>query len=379
MHRPLASVTISGFRSIESLTVNLASDVTMLVGANGSGKSNIIGAFELLGYAIDRRLQAHVERIGGFNRMLHRSPADAETDAVLIEAWGADDAHHKGGRVSNGYRLRLEPAADDTVLVREVTLTHHDIYPRPYEESLGSGRESRLREVRSQHPANQHLLDALEGLRVFHFDDTSLNAPPLTRTDVGDGETLHADARNIAAVLLEMRDAHPERYDAVLRSVRSVAPFFDDFVLRPTRDTVLLQWRERGLDDTFSGSQLSSGTLRFICLTVLLTQPVAPSTVVLDEPELGLHPAALRHLSDQLRRAGRERRILAATQSVTLLRDFSIDEVAVVERVRGATTLDRPDPASLEAWLDSYTLGELWEMNLLGGRPRSAAAPTRSA
>jgi predicted ATPase len=154
-----------------------------------------------------------------------------------------------------------------------------------------------------------------------------------------------------------------------------VAPYFDDFVLEPEQATIRLRWRERGLDAAFSADSLSDGTLRFICLAVLLLQDSAPGTMVLDEPELGLHPFAIHQLSALLRRAAKDRRVVAATQSVTLLEQFSVDEVAIVERTTSGTRIQRPDPQALAQWLADYSLGELWEKNLLGGQPRPDDSP----
>ncbi len=378
MTQPLASVAISGFRSIDRLHLDLSSEITLLVGANGSGKSNIVDALELLGCTVDQRLQGYVAR-HPFSQMLHRSTDGLATERIAFDVWGGWTEHFQsGGRVRNGYRMQLTAGRDDTAVLTETVRVHRDDHPEPYDRSLGSCSESALAEAASARKANNYLLQVLSGCRVFHFDDTSIDAPPLRSVDVGDSLTLHDDARNLAAVLLDMRIHHSAGYLRVLRSVRAVAPFFDDFVLEPRGDQVILRWRERGLDDVFSGSALSSGTLRFICLATLLQQSTIPATIVLDEPELGLHPAAIHQLAALLRTAASGRRILAATQSVTLLSQFSVDEIAVVERVHGATTVERPDPRTLESWLADYTVGDLWQMNLLGGQPRPADAPRRT-
>lgn len=377
MNTPLRSLRIAGFRSIEDLTLELTSGVTMLIGANGSGKSNIVDAFELLGTTVDRRLQRYVALSGGFDSMLHRSRTGESADRVVLRATGETSS----GGWQNGYQAVLLPAADDSAVVDETTYTHQTkTHAKPYENRLGTAQESRLASQAEQsHVSNVYLHNLLSDCRVFHFDDTSSDAPPLRRTGTADNLTLHSDARNIAALLMSMRDNEPVCYDRVVRSVRAVAPFFDDFVLEPEGESVRLRWRESGLDGVFSGSAFSSGTLRFICLATLLQQPDPPQVIVLDEPELGLHPAAIEQLAELMRLVGQDRRILAATQSVTLLSRFSVDEVAVVERVDGKTTAARPDAAELSAWLEEYSLGELWEMNVLGGRPRPSTAWRRTA
>ena len=363
MTAPLASIEVVGFRSIQSLTLSLTSAVTLLIGANGAGKSNLVDAFELLGYTVDGKLGAHVLRSGGFSQIVHRSTGNDVADWISVKAWG-----DWNGPFRNGYRMQLSAGPDDTALLSETTYTHSEQYSHPYDHALGFGRESRLSEEPA-HPAKRYLIGVLAGCRVFHFDDTSSDAPPLRRTDANDSETLQSDAKNLASILLDMKNNHSERYERVRRSVRNVAPFFDDFVLREDNGSVILRWSERGIDGVFSGGALSSGTLRFICLAVLFQQPRPAATIVLDEPELGLHPAAIHQLADLMRSVDPSQRIVAATQSVTLLGQFSLDEVAVVERDSGSTTVRRPDRESLNAWLADYSVGELWEMNLLGGRP----------
>lgn len=367
MTAAMESIEISGFRSIAHLKLEISSPVTLIIGANGAGKSNVVDAFELLGYTVDGGLQAHILRSGGFSSIVHRSPAGL-SESVGVKAWGNWNTSY-AGTYRNGYQMRLIPGPDDAALLEEQTFTQKDTYDSPFENDLGLARESKLRDVASFHAANRYLLEVMSGCRVFHFDDTSYSAPQLRRSSVADNETLHHDARNVAAVLLDMRQNHPANYMRVLRSVQNVAPFFEDFVLRPEGDFVLLRWRQYGLDDVFSGSALSSGTLRFVSLAVLTQQPRPPATIVLDEPELGLHPAAIHQLADLLRSVSTTSRVVAATQSVSLLAQFTIDEVAIVERFEGSTTVTRPDREQLGGWIAEYSVGELWERNLLGGRP----------
>jgi predicted ATPase len=369
---PLRQIKVSGLTSLGDAVLDLSSPVTLLVGPNGAGKSNVVDAFEMLGRVIDRQLNDHLLRSGGFAAILHRPTDPALTpSAVEIEVWGEWQAD-----TSNGYKVRIEPGPEDLGLIRETTMFHdRSKHERPHETDLGTGRESRLRAQAAREAKASYVLHVVTGCRVFHFDDTSADAPPKRRVDPADNLTLAPDAQNIAAVLLRLRSDDPSRYQRIVRVVRSVAPYFDDFVLEQEGAAIRLRWRERGLDSVFSADNLSDGTLRFVCLAVLLLQDNSPGTVVLDEPELGLHPFAIHQLAALLRRAARDRRVVAATQSVTLLEQFSVAEVAIVERTRSGTQIQRPDPGALEEWLSEYSLGELWEKNLLGGRPRPDDSP----
>lgn len=365
--RPLRSLAVRGFASIHDLALELTSDVTLLVGANGTGKSNVVGAFELLGRILDRQLNEQLARTGGFDRHLYRGKGVTPgAESIEIEAWGGWQTD-----ISNGYRVRILPSTDDQALISETTFFHdRSRFERPHSENLGFSAESQLPKLAKMHARDRHVLDVMAGCRVFHFDDTSADAPPKRRSDIADSLTLQPDARNLASVLLGMQEEHPEAFERLVRAVRSVAPFFDDFELRESNGSVLLRWREKGVDGYFSADALSDGTLRFICLATLLLQPNPPATIVLDEPELGLHPFAIHQLAELLRRAAKGRRIVAATQSVTLLEQFSVDEVAVVERSEQGTVVQRPERDALDEWLEDYSLGELWEKNLLGGRPQ---------
>jgi predicted ATPase len=220
-------------------------------------------------------------------------------------------------------------------------------------------------------PGSAPLVETLRGCRVFHFHDTSRDAPVKQQGYIADNRALHPDAGNLAAVMLRLRDGDRARYQRIVRTVKQVAPFFRDFVLEPelAADRVQLRWQQEGNDTVFPADALSDGTLRFICLAALLGQRELPGLIILDEPELGLHPFAIVQLAGMLRAASRESQVLLATQSVTLMNQFKLDDLIVFERQDGASVVERPAPGRLSEWLADYSLGELWEKNMLGGRP----------
>ena len=207
---------------------------------------------------------------------------------------------------------------------------------------------------------------------VYHFHDTSESARIKQTGDIADNQVLRPDASNLAAFLFLLKEKHPDHYAGIVDRIRMVAPFFDDFLLRPqplNEEKIRLEWKERGSDAYFNAHALSDGTLRFICLATLLLQPSLPSIVLLDEPELGLHPYAIAVLADLLRDAATKTQVVASTQSVSLVNQFEPKDVIVVEREGPETTFRRLDQADMAQWLEEYTLGELWEKNVLGGRP----------
>jgi predicted ATPase len=356
--RQLHAIEVEGFTSIRSATVTLGR-LNVLVGANGAGKSNFIRALELLGRIVDDELNLFVGYNGGASALL-KGPH--ERIRLGVDA------------PPNGYEAHLAPAADDELIFADETISFRGSgYDQPWTLSLGRGhRETRLHG--SDRRVAEYVVDILGNCRVYHFHDTSLNAPVKQMVSTADNIALRQDAGNLAAILLALRESDPGAYRRIVGSVRQVAPFFRDFELKPEfGDRIRLRWRQSDSDAVFSANQMSDGTLRFICLSTLLLHPALPALVVLDEPELGLHPYAIVQLAGLLRQAAVRSQVLIATQSVTLMNQFQIDDLIVVERVAGESRFERPDPVDFQAWLEEYSLGELWEKNLIGGRPTRGA------
>jgi len=196
-----------------------------------------------------------------------------------------------------------------------------------------------------------------------------------------DNGFLRHDGENLASFLHLLRENHEVSYRLIRNTVRQVAPFFDDFDLKPLAlnpETVRLEWRHRNSDAYFGASALSDGTLRFMALAALLLQPkeLRPDVILLDEPELGLHPFAIALLAAMLRSASRETQIVAATQSPILLDHFEPEDILVAECDKGKTRLGRLETEPLREWLEDYSLGQLWEKNHFGGRPAREAMET---
>jgi predicted ATPase len=357
-HQRLKSVVVEGFTSIQSAALAL-NDVNVLVGANGAGKSNLIRALSVLGRIVDNELGLFVDLSGGANALLN----DGRTPSRLI--------HLEVESAVGGYSAQLIPAAGDTLIFSEETIWRDDT---GVIAELGHGHRETMLTVPEPLWGSEAaaLVETLRGYRVFHFHDTSRDAPVKQQGYTADNRSLRSDAGNLAAVLLRLRDGDRGRYQRIIRTIKQVAPFFRDFVLEPelAADRVRLRWQQAGSDTILPADALSDGTLRFVCLVVLLGQPELPGLIILDEPELGLHPFAIVQLAGMLRAVSRQSQVLLATQSVTLMNQFELGDLIVVERPDGASIFERPDPNRLSEWLEEYSLGELWEKNLLGGRPR---------
>lgn len=363
MH-PLDRLRVAGFKSIRDQTVELR-QLNVLIGSNGSGKSNFIGIFRLLHEIVESNLQSYVAKAGGANQLLHFGRK--ATEEILL--------HLHFGR--NQYLCRLGPTAGDSLVFTEERIFFRGLgYDSPFDASLGSGQEeTRLWDEakrRQDVTIADHVIQAVRGWTVYHFHDTSAAARVKQTVDLSDNVRLRPDAGNLAAFLFRLQETAPAAVRSIVDTIRMVAPFFDRFELRPDRlnpGKIRLEWRERGSDDYFNADTLSDGTLRFICLATLLLQSELPSTVLIDEPELGLHPYAINVLAGLLQSAAERTQIVVSTQSVTLVNQLRPEDVIVVDRRGGESLFRRLFGEEIASWLDDYSLGELWEKNVLGGRP----------
>ena len=358
-------IQIEGFKSIREADITLR-PLNVLIGPNGVGKSNFVALFRLLNQIIERRLQTHVSTVGGANGLLHSGRKTTPTMKVQLTFSDA----------ANGYRCALQGADDESLFFAEEVVWFHDKnFVRPYTEDIGSGhRETRLTNEQGQPTTRiaNHVIAALRNWRIYHFHDTSPEAKVKQVCELHDNRALKGDASNLAAFLYLLKQQHPAHYRNIADAVRMVAPFFDDFVLEPLAlnpEKIRLEWREKGAEHFFGPSALSDGTLRFMCLATLLLQPHLPTTILLDEPELGLHPYAITLLAELLRGAATKTQVIASTQSTSLVNQFEPQNVVVVEREAGQSVFRRLDETTMQDWLEDYGLGDLWEKNLLGGRP----------
>lgn len=354
----ISRLVLRGYKSIAECDLELGL-LNVLIGANGAGKSNFIGFFRLINRILDQQLQVAVGQAGGPDAVLHFGRK--KTEELRAELYFGN----------NGYRFRLRPTADNRMMFYREALwwnVHGEWHP-------ASGHfETQYREKGTHGRIWAYVVPAMLSWRLYHFHDTSSTALVKQIHSIGDNEYLRDDARNLGAFLLRLKSHHGEHYLRIVKAIRLVAPFFGDFLLRPTVDNkekIQLEWTEQGQDEPFSASALSDGTLRFICLATVLLQPeeFMPKAVLIDEPELGLHPFAISVLAGLIKSAAQSHQLIVSTQSVELVNEFDVDDLIVVDKRGGSSTFKRPDGEMLAEWLKDYSLGELWKKNLLGGRP----------
>lgn len=280
-----------------------------------------------------------------------------------------------------GYACGFEGTNDNTLIfIAEEFLTPDQIQAGNLLPGTGPNAvtqphsETRLAQKTSDDRQQQNLYALLSGIRTYHFHDTSVTSPIRFPCSIHENRYLLPDGSNIAAYLYLLQKNYPSHLSYIEDVIALIAPFFSTFSLRPDpvqKDQISLEWKEKDSDYTFQAFQMPDGLLRFICLATLLLQPIEmlPPIIIIDEPELGLHPFAITLLAEMIHSIKEQSQILITTQSVMLLDHFSLDTIRIVDRMNGSTTIHIPDPDELKEWLDDYSLGELWQKNLLGGLP----------
>jgi predicted ATPase len=361
------SLTITGFKSICKLENFPLTNLNVLIGANGAGKSNFIGLFKLLSALADGNLQTFVQKQGGPDALLHRGRK--RTQQLDAEIYFEPNQEYF---TQNGYRISLVPTADNRLIFKREETWISGRYTAGSSVSLGTAHdEAKLRD--DQQPVSTYVRPAMQSWRQYHFHDTGDTAAVKGLHGSNENLRLKADAANLAPYLAFLHKNFPAAFQQIVDTIKLAAPFFGGFVIRdPLPDKIELEWFEQNDPDTpYKAHVLSDGTLRFICLTTLLMQPVyrLPDTVLIDEPELGLHPYAISLLADMLKQVAETKQVIVSTQSVELLSAFEPEDVIVVDRENDASVLKRFNHDELAGWLEQYSMGELWKRNILGGRP----------
>lgn len=371
MPQALDKLTIKGFKSIRTLEDFELTNLNVLIGGNGAGKSNFIDFFRMLRAMMELPLPGLTS---------------ANLNAYIADGGGSDDFLFNGPKITeqievetrfgpNGYRFKLAPTADDTFIINDEARYFKGGAAGWWELGSGSATPQLLKDkdkrgVAGGRSVASYVYDSISSWKIYHFHDTSKVAPMRRFETIDDCDYLRFDAANIAPFLLGLRNNEESAYNQIVDTIRLVTPFFNDFILKPSKnEKVRLLWKQKGSDYPLKPHHLSDGTLRFICLTTALLQPDPPSTIIIDEPELGLHPYAIEILAELIEATSKKTQLIVSTQSPSLIDYFEPKNIIVVNRKKGASVFKRLIKDELSSWLEDYSLGDLWRKNIVTGGP----------
>lgn len=365
----LKKVKISGFKSISTanpLTLEFG-DINILLGANGAGKSNIVSFFKMVGYMMNDSLQMFIAQHGTNQKFLYYGSKVTPCLSAEIQT--------ESRKWLDIYRFSLTHAIPNRLIINseEVECENKETEEAPYTKQIPSDfMESGLRA--STDETCKSVKNILAKCKVYQFSDSSMSSPMRQASTVDSARYLQTEANNLASFLLYLKNNYEEAYRRIVTYIQCVMPQFKDFYLEPSRGYVTLNWVDTSANDyVLSADQFSDGSIRFIALATLLLQPkdTLPSIIIIDEPELGLHPYAIDQLAEMIREAALNAQVIVATQSPALIDNFSMSDITVIERDEDtdSTTARKMDEETYSEWLKNYAISELWDKNVIGGRP----------
>lgn len=372
MKGALNKLTIKGYKSIKELNEFSLNRLNVVIGANGSGKSNFIQIFRMLMAMSQKNFSKFILERGGADDFLFNGPKTTKLISIDFEF----ESFSASAQGPNSYRFDLTPTADEKFLISE----ERKYVTTSWRSYGGPSEESRLYDERNEkswddrwNGVGHFVYLSISNWMVYHFHDTSSSAPMRRSEIVEDCHKLRGDASNIAPFLLNLKNNYESRYKDIIDAIRMVLPFFNEFLLDikvlGEAEKVRLSWIQIGSDYPMQPYHLSDGSIRFICLATALLQPDPPSTIIIDEPELGLHPSAIVVLAELIQQASQRTQVIVATQSPSLIDQFGINDIVVVNRNDGASSFERLNEVDFSEWLKSYSVGELWTKNVIAGGP----------
>jgi len=355
-------IEIKGYKSIKELSLALK-PINIFIGSNGVGKSNFISFFKFLNIIYEQRLETYSLKYGA-DEILYFGRKNTKQIEARIEF---DN--------TNAYSFILMPASDNKLFVySENAFFYMWRYDKGWKKEQISWNKNEAQIMNTNSSITSFVNNYLKSFKVYHFHDTSENSPLRTSSDINDNLFLRENGSNLASFLYFLKQKHETNFRRIEKTVQSVVPFFERFQLEPQRlndQKIALEWIEKNhTDKFFNANHLSDGTLRFIALAALLLQPEQPEVIIIDEPELGLHPVAINKLAGMLRSAsGKKKQIIISTQSVNLVNNFTPEEIITVDRSGDDTSFMRLDGHKLQNWLEEYSTGELWSKSIIQGQP----------
>jgi predicted ATPase len=408
------SVTIKNYKTIKELNDFPLRNINVLIGANGSGKSNFLQFFNFVNIYLSQQhghrfiinpadhFNAYILKKGGASRFLSYhgkfgenifcelafvEPMIREINADWVYLIDEDYKNTKSQEQIQNIKEKVCGYIDGN---------YHNIFKLIYSKNIwkkfdvkfeygGLGNEQ-LEELVILHGFDYLIVNLMtvinkkycHNVRQYHFHNTTENSPIISDQPICYNERLWPDGGNIAPFIYRLNKEFPEEYEFLIRSIRMLVPDFYDFYIEEGKretDTVALYWlnvNDLGSESDlrYHPTELSDGSLRIICLLTVLLQPaeLMPKVIIIDEPELGLHPQAMSMIADLIRCLSDDKQFIIATQSPEFLDLFETDDVIVVDKSDdGTSDFKRLEQDKLKGWLENYQLSALWKKNVIGG------------
>jgi predicted ATPase len=380
----ITSVEIAGYRRIYNAIFDMR-PLTVLIGANGSGKTSILEVFTILSQSASGKLDAGLSDLGGIGDILTAGRTDNLKFALQMSTT-KDPLRYQLHLAASGqsYVITAESLVEGHPPTFEHGFKHVDVrgksvvYRTP-DDPTGFIRpnwdyqvfETALSQVPKMYSDPENLRAQLATSARYGALNIDPQSPVRLPQRMRPASLPGTHGEDLVSCLYYLRETDPMRFSMVEDALRAAFPTFERLGFPPVSAGIIaLTWKDQQFSKPFYMHQLSEGTLRFLWLTTLLQSLDLPTLTLIDEPEVSLHPSMLAILADLLREASSRSQIIVATHSDNLVRALTPEEVLVCDTDEsGETQLRWADNMDLHQWMQDYTLDELWNMNVIGGRP----------
>jgi predicted ATPase len=379
-------ITIQGFRRLFSVSVDMR-PLTVMIGANGVGKTSFLETFSLLAESAKGQLQSKISELSGLNLMVTRDKAESVAISLSMPVQNQEPLR---------YFLKLASKSSQFYEIGQETLTQQrDLNadrPLKYIDSRGldikyfstddqkllrpnwehNPLETSLSQVPKMYQEPEALRKKLASCSFYRSWEFNLSprSPVRLPQAMRPVKLPGAKGEDLVSCLYYMRETDPERFEVVEDTLSAAFPDFERLSFPPVAaGTLTMTWKDRNFSQPLYMDQLSEGTLRFLWLVTLLLSRDLTAITLIDEPEISLHPELLRLLAHVMREAAQRTQLIVATHSDRLIRFLEPQEVLICDSENGLTTMNWGDSMDLNHWLEDYSLDQLWAMNIIGGRP----------
>ena len=376
------NLTVRGFRRLAEVDLELR-PLTVLIGANGVGKSSLLDVLSLLANSAHGNLNAAINDMSGLAAIMTYDHASEVRFGIsmTVPSFAPLD-----------YSLSLRPQGNAYLVDRETLQQKNAEHKNPFLHIDSRGNdikyfqvdqgklvrptweynplESSLSQVPKLFRAPEEFRHRLASSTFYHALNVEPRSPVRLPQAMRPAPLPGKNGEDLVTSLYYLREAEPDRFEAIEDSLKAAFPGFKRLDFPPVAaGTLAMTWRDSNFSKPLYMHQVSEGMLRFVWLATLLQSPGLTALTLLDEPEVSLHPELLSLLAGLLREAAQRTQIVVATHSDRLIRFLQPDEVVVMDTAEdGTSTLTWADKLNLEQWLEEYTLDELWSSGRLGAR-----------
>jgi predicted ATPase len=378
-------ITIEGFRRLFSVAVDMR-PLTVMIGANGVGKTSLLETFSLLAESAKGQLQSKISELSGLNQMVTRDKADSVAISLSMPVQNQEPLRYFLKLVTKGqfYEIGQEiltqqrdPSADRPLkyidsrgLDIKYFSTDDQKLLRPNWEH--NPLETSLSQVPKMYQEPESLRKKLASCSFYRSWELNLapKSPVRLPQPIRPAKLPGTNGEDLVSCLYYLRETDPDRFEIVQDTLAAAFPDFERLGFPPVAaGTLAMTWKDRNFREPLYMDQLSEGTLRFLWLVTLLQSRDLSAVTLIDEPEVSLHPELLRLLAHVMREATQRTQLIVATHSDRLIRFLEPKEVLIFNSEDGLTTVSWGDSIDLAHWLEDYSLDQLWAMNIIGGRP----------